>query len=482
MLESHANHQLDNQVNEINTWIGQKIGGIIVLPLDNNAMLPLIQKAHDNNVKFLDYSDKALPGVDGWVIFNNLQGARLVGTDAGRWVNRTARRQGEGRTAHPRDPEDRHGTASTALSPPSRRSPPRCRSSPGTRACSPRSAYTVTQSMLQAHPDLNVIFCIADDGCLGAERAFMQTHPSKARQATMYIAGWDGTVPVCKKIVSGKRDPVHRRARPPRHRQPPRSTATANAIEGKTPTQINYPYVLVIQSPAGIKRAQDVHQEVRRRYGVSECSNVTRCEASDGRLTGRLRGKARQAASRLAAYQSGGLLVALHRARHRSSPRTATHFLTRANLLVVLLQVSDRRPGRDSGRDARPIRVRRPFRRLGGRARGRVFGQMVRSTTIGSQSASSSRSPPARGWGLMNGVLISYLDFSPIIVTLGGLRRRPRRCRSDHSRPDAVRIRLAVRRLGNGEVFGIPVPAIIFLAAVPRSGPTSGTRCRSGGT
>ena len=40
--------------------------------------------------------------------------------------------------------------------------------------------YTVTQSMLQAHPDLNVIFCIADDGCLGAERAFMQTHPSKA--------------------------------------------------------------------------------------------------------------------------------------------------------------------------------------------------------------------------------------------------------------------------------------------------------------
>ena len=66
-------------------------------------------------------------------------------------------------------------------------------------------AYTVTQSMLQAHPDLNVIFCIADDGCLGAERAFMQTKPSKARQATMYIAGWDGAMPVMKKIVSGKR-------------------------------------------------------------------------------------------------------------------------------------------------------------------------------------------------------------------------------------------------------------------------------------
>ena len=89
MLESHANSKLDAQVNEINTWIGQKIGGMMVLPLDNNAMVPLIQKAHAAGVKFLDYSDKALPGVDGWVIFNNLQGARQVGTYAGKWVNRT---------------------------------------------------------------------------------------------------------------------------------------------------------------------------------------------------------------------------------------------------------------------------------------------------------------------------------------------------------------------------------------------------------
>ena len=89
LLQSHANGKLDAQVNELNTWIGQGIGGVIVLPLDNNAMAPLIEKAHAANVKFLDYSDRALPGTDGWVIFNNLQGAALVGTDAGRWVNRT---------------------------------------------------------------------------------------------------------------------------------------------------------------------------------------------------------------------------------------------------------------------------------------------------------------------------------------------------------------------------------------------------------
>ena len=110
LLQSHANGKLDAQVNELNTWIGQGIGGVIVLPLDNNAMAPLIEKAHAANVKFLDYSDRALPGTDGWVIFNNLQGAALVGTDAGRWVNRTLNGKAKVALLDSRDPADREGS------------------------------------------------------------------------------------------------------------------------------------------------------------------------------------------------------------------------------------------------------------------------------------------------------------------------------------------------------------------------------------
>ena len=89
LLESHANSQLDAQLSEIETWIGEGVSGIIVLPLDNNAIEPLVLKAHKAGIKMLDYSDTALPHVDGWVIFDNLQGARLVGTYAGQWVNKT---------------------------------------------------------------------------------------------------------------------------------------------------------------------------------------------------------------------------------------------------------------------------------------------------------------------------------------------------------------------------------------------------------
>jgi ribose transport system substrate-binding protein len=251
LLQSHANHQLDAQVNELNTWIGQGIGGVIVLPLDNNAMLPLIKKAHQAGVKFLDYSDKALPGTDGWVIFNNLQGAALVGADAGRWVNRTL--GGKAKVAlltHEiqQTGKDRIHGGIAAL----QKVAPKAQVVARHEGVLAAECLTVTQSLLQAHPDLNVILCIADDGALGAEKGFMQTHPSAARQKQMYIGGWDGSIPAMKAVVSGgvirstgALDLVGIGAAS--------VNATANAIEGKGSARVNYPYVLVSQSAAGKK-------------------------------------------------------------------------------------------------------------------------------------------------------------------------------------------------------------------------------------
>jgi ribose transport system substrate-binding protein len=256
LLESHANHQLDAQVNELNTWIAQGIGGVIVLPLDNNAMLPLIQKAHSAGVKFLDYSDKALPGTDGWVIFNNLQGAALVGADAGRWVNRTL--GGKAQVAlltHEiqQTGRDRIHGGIKAL----QKVAPKAKVVAKHEGVLAAECLTVTQSLLQAHPDLNVILCIADDGALGAEKAFAQTHPSAARKRTMYIAGWDGSIPAMKAVISGgvirstgALDLVGIGAASVR--------ATANAIEGTGSTRINYPYVLVSQSAAGKKTGRQL--------------------------------------------------------------------------------------------------------------------------------------------------------------------------------------------------------------------------------
>lgn len=250
VLESHANSKLDAQVSEINTWIAQGVGGIIVLPLDNDAMHPLIVKARHGGVKFLDYSDNALPGVDGWVIFNNLQGAKLVGTYVGNWVNKTL-----------------GGTAKVALLTHNIQKTGRQRISgavaamqqvaPGAKVVAQHEGVlaadtlSVAQSMLQAQPGLNVFICIADDGCLGVERAFSQTNPSADRQSKMCIVGFDGTMPVFQKIVAGS--PIRATGALDLIKVGGASAeATINAIAGKQPTKISYPYVLCAQTPAGL--------------------------------------------------------------------------------------------------------------------------------------------------------------------------------------------------------------------------------------
>jgi ABC-type sugar transport system substrate-binding protein len=242
LLESHANSELDAQLSEIQTWIAEGVGAIIALPLDNNAIVPLIHQAHKAGIKFLDYSDNALPGVDGWVIFDNLQGAKLVGDYAGQWVNKNL-----------------GGTAQVALLTHQIQLTGVQRIdgcvkalqsvAPGAKVVASHEGvlspdtFPAFQTMLHAHPDIDVAICIADEGCDGVLRAFEATHPSAQRTKDMFICGFDGSGPVIKDIESGG---------------PIRATgaldaiaigtasieASANAIEGKQPTKINFPYVL----------------------------------------------------------------------------------------------------------------------------------------------------------------------------------------------------------------------------------------------
>jgi ABC-type sugar transport system substrate-binding protein len=252
LLTSHADNKLDVQITELNTWIAQRVGGIVVLPLDNAAMAAIAEKAIANDVKILNYSNEVVPDADGSVVFDNPQGAELVGEYAGRWVNETL--GGEAKVALLTDNKQEAGRqriygALRAL----KAAAPDVEVVAEQQGLFAPETLTIFQSMLQAHPDINVVFCIADDGCIGTEKAFMQTNPSQGRQDQMFMAGWDGSIPVLKAIASGSviratgvldligigEDC---------------SRATINAIEGTGETDIDVPYVLADQEHPDVAR------------------------------------------------------------------------------------------------------------------------------------------------------------------------------------------------------------------------------------
>jgi ribose transport system substrate-binding protein len=198
VLESFAEGRADKQIAEINTWIGAGVKAMTILPLDEKAMQPAIEKAHEAGVVFVSYSD-IIPNADGYTVFDSVQGGEMVGEWVGNWINETLGGEAEvvSLTA------DFHETGRQRIGGAEKRImelAPNAKIVNRTEAVLAPEAFEVTTSVLQANPNVNVILCIADDGCLGAAQAFNATGRDPE---SMCIVGWDGSREVMKQILAG---------------------------------------------------------------------------------------------------------------------------------------------------------------------------------------------------------------------------------------------------------------------------------------
>ena len=171
----------------------------------------------------------------------------------------------------------------------------------------------------------------------------------------------------------------------------------------------------------------------------------------------------RSSLQRLASAQGGGLFVALVLLSLYFSVSTGS-FFTRSNILVVLEQISvlgivavpgamllvsgnlDLSVGSVAGLSAA---VFGEF--------DKIFGWPVWLAALGALAVGAA-------WGTMNGILISYLGFSPVIVTLGGFAGAAGLAQTITSDSTRSAFGTGFDFLGNGTLVGIPVMVLIFFA------------------
>lgn len=174
-------------------------------------------------------------------------------------------------------------------------------------------------------------------------------------------------------------------------------------------------------------------------------------------------GGARGIAGQLGAYQSGGLLVALILLSIFFGFQSA-RFWTGSNMKVILLQVAV--VGIVAVPGAMLVLCGYVDLSVGSVAvlAVAVFGQLVKvdhaSIIVGVLGALAA----GIAWGLLNGFLICHLDFSPIVVTLGGYAGA--RGLAETLTHDVTRFDFgsSFGNLGNGAVLGVPLPGVIFIA------------------
>jgi ABC-type sugar transport system substrate-binding protein len=253
LLQSYDNLEPVKQIDELNTWIAQKVNGMCILPLNESAMAPLINKAHQAGIKWSTYAG-SLPGEDGYCWWNNAQGAQLFAQDCAKWINKNLPGNGPVEVALFTQDSTVNGRQRVrggfdAL----KKLVPRATVVAQTAGVAAAEVYTAMQSVISAHPHVNVVICISDDGAVGAAKAFLATNPSSARVNQMYIMGYDGSLPAMKTALTGSSPLRASIAVPPVEVGKWAIDTTANAIEGKEPTHflVNYKLVTAANQAVG---------------------------------------------------------------------------------------------------------------------------------------------------------------------------------------------------------------------------------------
>jgi ribose transport system substrate-binding protein len=198
ILQSSAQLNAGAQVTELNTWIAQGVGALVILPLDLNSLAPVVASAHKAGTKVIGYSTQ-IPGADGAILWSDAQGAQLVGGAAADWVN--GQKGGTAQVGLLTQEAVATGKARidgsvAAL----QKAAPGAKVVASAEAPDAAHAYAVTLSMLQAHPNISVILCVNDDDEIGAARALKQLNKAPA---SVWLGGFDGSLTALKEINSG---------------------------------------------------------------------------------------------------------------------------------------------------------------------------------------------------------------------------------------------------------------------------------------
>lgn len=186
ILQAFWGQDPQKQISEIRTWLTAGVDAMIVLPLDANAIAPVVEACHDAGHLFVSYANR-VPGEDGYIKWGDRDAGKNLGDRVVRHVKEKLGGKAEVGFLTATGIQvitDRIESTREAI----------LGALPDTRfyeakALNAPDGLKAVQSMLQAHPDLKVLVCSTDDGALGARSAYMNSGLSPEN---IFIAGFDG--------------------------------------------------------------------------------------------------------------------------------------------------------------------------------------------------------------------------------------------------------------------------------------------------
>lgn len=191
---------LNKQINTIKTWIDQKVPVIVVNALQPAAFEAVAKQARAAGVKWITYGQK-IENQDATVGYAQYADGRQLGEYAGKWVTEKLNGQAKviilgyekGVWGQQRGGGIKDGLKAFA---------PKAQIVAEQDAISPTEGLNSTRTLLQAHPDANVILGVEDPATEGAYKAWIAAGKNP-NDPKAFIGGMDGTVPALQLLKKG---------------------------------------------------------------------------------------------------------------------------------------------------------------------------------------------------------------------------------------------------------------------------------------
>ena len=191
------NGDLAHQLAEVSAWIDQGVDVIVVMPIDAEALQPLLQRAQTKGIRFLSYAFP-LQGSDGEAGFDAVLSGRQCGVAAAAFIGEHF--PGGGAKAMV------GALAAAPLFAPRWLEPISAIEAAGGEIVAMGEGATVelgrrqVEAALQEHPDLSIVIGVNDEFAVGAAQAF---EAAGKDPALSFICGQDGAPEGLRQIARG---------------------------------------------------------------------------------------------------------------------------------------------------------------------------------------------------------------------------------------------------------------------------------------
>lgn len=191
-------NNLEQQTAEVTSWINQGVDAIVMLPIDTAATQKLIEQAHAKNIKVLTYAFP-VEGADGLTGFDATVSGKACGDAAAAFIKENFPNGGA---------EALVGTlTSMPLLKPRWEEAIKAIEAAGGKVVAQQEGaeeaggLQVTETTLQAYPNLSIVIGLNDGMAVGAMKAFEKAGKDPAKS---FICGQDGALEGLMAIKEGK--------------------------------------------------------------------------------------------------------------------------------------------------------------------------------------------------------------------------------------------------------------------------------------